>query len=163
MDKAQVADGVVVTLEYTLRVDNEVVDSSEGHEPIQFVQGQGEVIQGLERALYGLTVGDSKQVVVPPEEGYGEYDPDAVGSLPRSDFPQDIPLEEGVTLNIRDEEGHSVDATIDRVESDAVWLNFNHPLAGEELHFDVKVVGVRPATEEEVAHGHVHGDGGHEH
>lgn len=163
MDQALVADGVVVTLEYTLKVEGEVLDSSDGNDAIQFVQGQGEIIEGLEKALYGMQVGESKQVVVPPDEGYGDYDPDATGSLPRSDFPEDVPLEEGVTLNIRDEEGHSMDATIDRVEDDTVWLDFNHPLAGEELYFDVRVVGLREATEEEKAHGHVHEDGGHVH
>lgn len=151
-----VGDNDVVTLEYTLTVDGEVVDSSKDHGPIAFIQGQGQIIPGLEKALYGMAVGESKQVVVPPAEAYGESDPEAFLEIPASEFPPEIPLEPGVGIQLRDPSGQVFDAFIDRVEGDTVVLNFNHPLAGKELHFEVKVVGIREATEEELAHGHVH-------
>jgi FKBP-type peptidyl-prolyl cis-trans isomerase SlyD len=157
-----VTDGQVVSLEYTLTVDGEVIDSSEGHGPIEFIQGMGNIIPGLEEELYGMKVGESKSVVVPPEDGYGEVDPDAFQDFPREAFPQSIPLEPGVTLRFQDEAGNSHLAVIDSVTDDTVRVDFNHPLAGKELHFEVKVVGLRDATDEELIHGHVHGSGTHD-
>jgi len=157
-----VTDGQVVSLEYTLTVDGEVIDSSEGHGPIEFIQGMGNIIPGLEEELYGMKVGESKSVVVPPEDGYGEVDPDAFQDFSREAFPQSIPLEPGVTLRFQDEAGNSHLAVIDSVTDDTVRVDFNHPLAGKELHFEVKVVGLRDATDEELMHGHVHGSGTHD-
>ncbi len=151
-----VGDNDVVTLEYTLTVDGEVVDTSDVHGPISFIQGRQQIIPGLEKALYGMAVGESKEVVVTPAEGYGEADPEAMLEVPASEFPQEIPLEPGVGIQLRDPSGQVFDAFIERVEGDTVVLNFNHPLAGKELHFAVKIVGIREATEEELAHGHVH-------
>ncbi len=157
-----VTDDIVVALDYTLRVDGEVVDTSDGGEPIEFLQGGGEIVVGLEDALYGMKAGERKQIVVSPEDGYGELDPEAYGDFPIEEFPEDIPLEPGVELNIEDESGESLDAVVDSVAGGNVRLNFNHPLAGKDLHFEVTVAGIRPATEEELTHGHAHGpDGGH--
>jgi FKBP-type peptidyl-prolyl cis-trans isomerase SlyD len=156
-----IQDDVVVTMEYTLTVNGEVVDSSEDNEPIQFIQGKGQIIPGLERELYGMTVGESKRVTVAPREGYGEEDPDAFATLPRSQFPPQIPIEPGIELQLRDEDGQVLDARIESVQGDTVELNFNHPLAGKELNFAVTVVELRQATMEELEHGHVHG--GHDH
>lgn len=156
-----VADGQVVSLEYTLTVDGEVIDTSETHGPIEFIQGMGNIIPGLENELYGMGVGESKSVVVPPEEGYGEIDPDAFQDFPRTDFPPTIPLEPGIALRLQDGSGNVHMAVIDSVSEDTVRLDFNHPLAGKELHFQVKVVGLRDASEEELLHGHVHGEDSH--
>ena len=155
-DLDTVQDDAVVSLEYSLKVDGETVDASEEDEPIQFIQGHGQIIAGLERELYGMQVGESKQVTVSAAEGYGEEDKEAFADVPRSEFPPNIPMQPGVTLQLRDEEGEILDAYIDSVEDQTVRLNFNHPLAGKELHFDVTVINVRPATDEELEHDHVH-------
>jgi FKBP-type peptidyl-prolyl cis-trans isomerase SlyD len=154
----RVEDDKIVTLDYTLTVDGEVIDSSEGSEPIQFIQGRGQIIPGLERELYGMEIGDSKNVSVTAQEGYGEEDPEAFADVPRQQFPPQIPLEPGVEIQLRDEEGQVLDARIHSVREESIRLNFNHPLAGKELNFDVTVVDLRHATPEELEHGHVHGE-----
>lgn len=161
MSDVKVQDGQVVSMEYTLHVDGELVDSSEGQEPLEFLQGEGNIIPGLEDELYGMGIGESKEVVVAAEDGYGLLDPDAFIDVPKAQFPAEIPLEAGVELQVQDENGNPMMARIDRVDNENVKLDFNHPLAGKELHFKVKVVGLRDATEEELEHGHVHGDDHH--
>ena len=157
----KVEDGHVVSIEYALHVDGELVDQSEKDEPLQFIQGVGEIIPGLEQAIYGLAVGDSKTVVVPAKEGYGEFDAEAFADVPREQFPADFPLNPGVELQVKTDEGEILAARIESVDADSVRLDFNHPLAGKELHFAVKVLALRPATDEEIAHGHVHGEHHH--
>lgn len=152
----RVADGTVVTLDYTLTVDGEVVDTSEGNEPIQFIQGQEHIVKGLERELYGMSVGESKSVVVDPENGYGDFEPEAGMEISKEEFPADFPVQPGVELQLQNQEGEIVNARIDSVGDDSVRLDFNHPLAGKDLHFEVEVVDLRQATDEEVDHGHVH-------
>jgi FKBP-type peptidyl-prolyl cis-trans isomerase SlyD len=153
-----VADDVVVSLEYTLTVDGEVVDTTEGDDPIQFIQGHENIIPGLEKELYGLKVGDKKSVSVPAKDAYGEIDPEAVVEVPRSDIPKDIPVKLGTELTVRNEDGELLDARITAVNKATVELDFNHPLAGKDLKFDVTVVSLREAEAEELEHGHVHGD-----
>lgn len=149
-------------MEYTLQVDGEEIDSSKGQEPLQFLVGHGNIIAGLEREMIGMKVGESKDVVVQPADGYGEYDDEAYMDVPRGEFPQDMPVEDGLELSVRDDQGQSRYARIDGIEGDTVTLNFNHPLAGDELHFNVKIVELREPTSEELEHGHVH-QGGHHH
>lgn len=156
----QVRDNSVVTLDYILKVDGEVIDSSQENDPILFIQGQGQIIPGLEQELYGMQTGDSKSVVVQPAQGYGMIDKEAYADIPRDEFPAHIPLEKGVSLQLRDQQGETMDAFIDEVQGDSVRLSFNHPLAGKTLHFQVTVLDVREATPEELEHGHVHGEGG---
>lgn len=160
-----VEDGVVVSLDYTLRLDDgDVIDSSSGREPLVFMQGQGQIIPGLEKELYGMGEGDEKEVVVQAAEAYGEYDEDQLQEVPRSIFPDNINLEEGLSLRMRDQQsGQLFDAVVDEVGPESVVLDLNHPLAGETLYFDVKVAGVRAATEEERTHGHAHGPDGADH
>ncbi len=153
-----VNDDQVVTMDYTLTVDGEIVDSSEGSEPIEFLQGYGNIVAGLERELYGLEIGQSKDVTVSPGEGYGDIDPSAIIDVPRKDFPPQIPLKKGDQLQVKNEDGSLMDATIVDVTKDAVRLDFNHPLAGKELLFHVTIKELRDATPEEIEHGHVHGD-----
>src|SRR5512141_1623780 len=161
-EPTKVDDGQVVSMHYTLHVDGQVVDSSEGGEPLQFIQGMGHIILGLEHQLYDMHVGDSKNITVPPKEGYVETDESAFMDVPRTAFPDNVPLEKGTELELRDQSGHPVYARIDNVSDQNVRLNMNHPLAGKELQFDVKIAGLRPATDDEVSHGHVH-TGDHEH
>jgi FKBP-type peptidyl-prolyl cis-trans isomerase SlyD len=159
---SNIEDDVVVSMDYQLTVDDEVIDTSEGSEPIQFLQGHGNIIPGLERALYGLAAGDKKDVVVEAAEGYGELDPDAYAEVPRSEFPPQIPLEVGIELQLKDKSGDILDARIDAVNADTVRLDFNHPLAGKQLTFSIQVVDLRQPSSEELEHGHVHMPG-HEH
>ena len=151
----EVADNVVVSMDYTLTVNGEVQDSSEG-DPIEFLQGHQNIVPGLERELYGMKVGESKTITVLPADAYGERDKDAYLEVSKSDFPDDIPVEIGVELDLRDEDGEVLSAVISDVIGDTVVLDLNHPLAGETLDFEVKIVGLRFPTEEELAHGHVH-------
>lgn len=162
MSKDSVQNDVVVSMEYTLHVDGEEIDSSVGQDPLQFLVGHGNIISGLEQEIMGMKVGDSKDVVIQPADAYGEFDEEAFLNVPRAEFPTDMPLEEGLELSVRDDSGQSRYARVDSIVDDTVTLNFNHPLAGDELHFKVKVVGLREPTEEELSHGHVH-DGGHHH
>jgi len=161
MSTDTVQDGVVVSMEYTLHVDGEQLDTSEGQGPLQFLVGYGNVIAGLESEMMGMKVGDSKDVVVQPENGYGEFDDEAFMNVSKKDFPKDMPLEVDTELTVRDEEGHARYARVDGVEGDSVRLDFNHPLAGAELHFSVKVVALREPSDEELEHGHVHEEGHH--
>ena len=161
MSTDTVQDGVVVSMEYTLHVDGEQLDTSEGQGPLQFLVGYGNVIAGLESEMMGMKVGDSKDVVVQPENGYGEFDDEAFMNVSKKDFPRDMPLEVDTELTVRDEEGHARYARVDGVEGDSVRLDFNHPLAGAELHFSVKVVALREPSDEELEHGHVHEEGYH--
>lgn len=155
-DLTVVQDGQVVSIEYTLRIDDEVVDTSNEEGPLEFLQGSGNIVPGLGREMYGMKIGDSKQVIVLPQDGYGEFDGEAFMEVPRAEFPAEIPLEHGVELHVTGEDGKDSTAYIDSVGDKSVRLDFNHPLAGAELHFDVKVVGLRPATPEELEHGHAH-------
>lgn len=152
-----VADDVVVSMDYTLTVNGEILDSSEGTDPLEFLQGHQNIVPGLERELYGMKIGDSKQVTVEPQDGYGMVDKDAFLEISRAEFPEDIPLEAGVELDLQDEEGEVMSATIASVEGDNVILDLNHPLAGATLEFSVKITGLRLPTQEEMEHGHVHG------
>lgn len=158
-----VQDEMVVSLDYTLRLDDgQIVDSSAGQQPLDFLQGRGQIIPGLEQALYGMAIGDEKRVTVTPQEGYGDVDPDAFQIVPHGAFPPDLELSPGMQLQARDEHGQVMPVYVSDIRDDGVLMDFNHPLAGETLHFDAKVVGLRPATHEELSHGHAHGgDHGH--
>jgi FKBP-type peptidyl-prolyl cis-trans isomerase SlyD len=156
-----VADNMVVQLDYTLTLsDGELYDSSADSGPLEYLQGHGQLISGLEEALYDMAVGDEKDVVVTPDIAYGEYDPDAVQSIPRDVFPQDMALEPGMAIDLYDEDAdEELEATIEDVDDAAVVVNFNHPLAGETLNFHVRIAGIRAATAEELEHGHAHVNG----
>lgn len=155
-----VADDMVVSLAYTLESSEGVaLDSTADDEVLQFIQGQGQIVDGLESALYGMGVGEEKKVVVEPDQAYGTYLEDNLEVMPRSAFPEDLNLEAGVALQLRDEDSdESYTATVTEVDDEKVVLDFNHPLAGETLHFHVKVIDLRPATRSELEHGHVHDD-----
>ena len=151
----------VVELEYKLTVDGEVIDQSEPGEPLVYLQGHNNIIPGLERALEGKQTGDSMQVVVQPEDGYGVRDEDAIEDLERSDFEDDI--EVGATYYAQAEDGSVLPFTVLAIEGDTVQVDFNPPLAGQVLNFDVKVLNVRDATAEELEHGHAHMEGMDDH
>jgi FKBP-type peptidyl-prolyl cis-trans isomerase SlyD len=158
----EVANDLVVTIEYKLTVDGEMIDSSDG-EPLEYLHGHANIIYGLEKEITGMKIGESKKVEVSPEEGYGELDPEAILEVSRSEFPEDVPLEPGIELEITDDEGDMMFATIMEVGEENVLLDTNHPLAGQTLFFEVSVVSLRQATETEVEHGHVHFEHTHDH
>ncbi len=157
MNTMKVQNGQVVSMEYTLTVDGKIVDTSAGGEPLEYLHGSGNIIAGLEREMEGMSIGESKSVVVAPADGYGEVDEEAFVEAPRDKFPKDMPIKKGIEMELTGPEGQPMYARIERLEGENVVLNLNHPLAGEELHFDVKVVGMREATAEELEHGHAHG------
>jgi len=161
-EEQKVKDGQVVSMEYTLKVDGKVTDTSEGREPLAYLQGSGNIIPGLERELAGMKIGESKEVLVAAANAYGEEDDKAFMDVPRADFPKDIPAKVGTEIQVQNQAGQPMYARVDRVDEQSLRLNFNHPLAGKELHFSVKVVEIRDATPEEKEHGHVHLPG-HQH
>jgi FKBP-type peptidyl-prolyl cis-trans isomerase SlyD len=152
----------VVSIEYTLRDDQgHILDTSDGADPLVYLHGHGNIVPGLESELEGKPEGHSAMVVVPPDQGYGPSDPELVFTEPKSSF--DFDVEVGQMLEASDEDGESYEYAVTAVTPEGVTLDGNHPLAGMTLHFDVKVVGVRAATPEELSHGHVHGHGDHDH
>jgi FKBP-type peptidyl-prolyl cis-trans isomerase SlyD len=156
-----VADDLVVRLDYTLTLSSgEVYDSSAESGPLEYLQGHGQLIPGLEEALYDMAVGEEKDVVVTPDVAYGEYDPEAIQEIPRDIFPAEMELEAGMSIDLYDEDAdEELEATIEEVDEETVLVNFNHPLAGETLNFHVRITGLREATPEELDHGHAHGNG----
>jgi len=157
----KVAKDKVVAIDYTLTVQGDVVDTTAGGEPLEYLHGHGNIITGLENALAGLSKGDSINVQVEPEDGYGEYDEDGTEVHPRSEFPQEV--EVGSMFVGETEDGDEVMLTVVEVDDENVTVDRNHPLAGEVLSFDVTVRDVRDASPEELDHGHVHGPDGHHH
>ena len=152
----KVKDQMVVSLHYTLLIDGEELESTLDGEPITFLQGAGQIIPGLENALYDMEIGQEKKVVVAPEDAYGIYDPDSVEVVKQEEFSEEVPLDIGTFLDLRDDEGDVLSAQVIEADEDTVTLDFNHPLAGEELTFQVKVEAIRAAAEEEINHGHAH-------
>ncbi|GGR14719.1 FKBP-type peptidyl-prolyl cis-trans isomerase [Deinococcus ruber] len=150
----------VVEIEYTLTVDGEVVDQSEENEPLVYLHGHNNIIPGLEKALEGHAAGDKLNVTVSPEEGYGERDDENVQVLPKEDFDDDV--EVGASYFAQAEDGSVNPFTVVSVNGDDVTVDFNPPLAGQTLNFDVTVKDVRDATAEELEHGHAHGEGMHD-
>ena len=162
----RIEKGRVVDIDYSLHLgDGKVVDQSGPGDPLTYLHGEGEIVPGLESALEGARVGDRKQVVVAPAEGYGDHDPSGIQRVPRQAFPADFQPQVGMELSAQGPDGDEVAFVIQRVEPDAVTIDLNHPMAGKTLHFDVTVREVRAATADELEHGHVHepGDHGHEH
>ncbi len=138
-----VANGKTVTFDYTLTVDGAVVESSQGKKPLQYVHGQGKIIPGLEKQLAGLKVGGEKKIVVKPEEAYGQIDPKAVKEVEKSQIPADIKLTVGTLLEMRDPNGNAFPAKVQEIKDKIVVMDFNHPLAGKELTFQVKIVDIK--------------------
>ncbi|MDZ7751344.1 MAG: peptidylprolyl isomerase [Gammaproteobacteria bacterium] len=154
----------VVTIHYTLANNQgEVIDSSEGQDPLVYIHGVNQLVSGLEKALEGKATGEQVSVTVAPEEGYGPVLPELFQEVPRAAFDNIENLEPGLHLQAQTEEGHVRHVRVVKVGDDTVEIDINHPLAGEELYFDVSIEQVRDASEEEVEHGHVHGGDGHSH
>jgi FKBP-type peptidyl-prolyl cis-trans isomerase SlyD len=159
----QITNQKVVSIHYTLtNVDGDIIDSSEGHEPLAYLHGFGNIIPGLENALAGRAAGERFTVSIAPDEGYGERDDAMVQSVPRSAFQGVDEIRPGMQFQAQSPEGMQL-VTVLGVEADEVILDGNHPMAGLTLNFAVEITDVRDATREELEHGHVHGPGGHHH
>ena len=159
----EIAADRVVTIHYTLKDDNgTVLDSSTGGEPLAYIQGHGNLVPGLEKALEGKQDGNTLSVVISPAEGYGVRDQGLIQRVPKRTLQGSGEIKKGMQFQARTDEGMRL-FTVTAVVGDMVTLDGNHPLADQRLHFDVAIVGVREATAEELEHGHVHGAGGHHH
>jgi FKBP-type peptidyl-prolyl cis-trans isomerase SlyD len=157
-------DGVVVAMHYTLKLDDgNQVDSSKGSDPLLYLHGHGNIVPGLEKELGGRGPGDIFDVTVAPEEGYGPRFPDMIQRVPREQLPQEIEPEVGMPIQAHTQSGEVMTLHIVEVTETEIAVDPNHPLAGENLHFSIEVVSLRPASAEEIEHGHPHGPGGHHH
>jgi FKBP-type peptidyl-prolyl cis-trans isomerase SlyD len=159
----EIAADSVVLIHYTLKDDKgDVLDSSAGGEPLAYIQGHGNLVPGLEKALEGKRGGNTLAVTVPPAEGYGTRDEALVQRVSKRSLKGSGEIRKGMQFQARTEQGLRL-FTVTGVIGDMVSLDGNHPLADQTLHFDIEVLEVRPATAEELEHGHVHGAGGHHH
>ncbi|OMI16389.1 peptidylprolyl isomerase [Leptospira weilii serovar Heyan] len=151
----------VITFHYILHdTEGNLIDSSEGKAPLSYLEGVGHIISGLEEEMKKMETGEKKKINVSAEKAYGIKDPDLVFDVPRSQFPPTEDLQVGMMFQT--DEPDKV-FTITELQEESVIVDGNHPLAGVNLVFDVELTGIREATEEEISHGHVHGEGGHHH
>ena len=159
----QIVDQKVVTLHYTL-TDNEgrVIDQSEDGS-FAYLHGASNIIPGLENALSGKSAGEELSVAVSPEDAYGDRDESMLQQVPKNMFEDTDQIAVGTQFHAQGPNGEMLVVTVMEVQEEHVLVDGNHPLAGVELNFDVKIIDVRDASEEEVEHGHVHGPEGHHH
>jgi FKBP-type peptidyl-prolyl cis-trans isomerase SlyD len=168
MSAQTIAPNKVVSLSYTLMLNSgELADEATADQPLVFIHGIGQTLPAFDDQLDGLSVGDTFSFTLSAEDGYGESSPNYVVEIPKNifegpDVPDDI-LEIGATLPMQDQDGNPMDGVVVEIGDDTVTMDFNHPLAGEALGFSGTVLDIREATQEELDHGHVHGEGGIEH
>jgi FKBP-type peptidyl-prolyl cis-trans isomerase SlyD len=156
----QIAEGTVVSMDYALRDDEgTLIDQSQPGQPLSYLHGHRNIIPGLEAALAGKSTGDTVEARIEPSEGYGEFNPGLEQVVPKEQFQGIDTVEVGMQFQASTEQG-PVSVRVTKVEDDGVTVDGNHPLAGKHLNFDITIQEVRPGTEEEIAHGHVHGAGG---
>ena len=153
-DNLLIADGHVVTIHYTLTNDaGQILESTRTQDALQYVHGAGKLVSGLEQQLQGKGVGERFLASIPPQDGFGEYKQPGPQPLNRNAFPEDADLSEGAKHTVKSESGDVFDVWIKRVSEDQVYVDANHPLAGITLNFDVEVLNIRRATNDEVAEG----------
>ena len=163
----------VITLTYSLRIPDtdgemDVVEVVTEEDPMLFIQGISGLPEGFENQIEGLVVGDTFDFTVEAENGYGEFDPEAIVELPKEvfqmdDVDQEELLQIGNIIPMTNEDGERMHGQVTEIKDDVVVMNFNHPLAGKEMQFEGQILSIRPATAEEISHGHVHGEGGVHH
>ena len=162
----EIGDNKVVTLDYVLTIEGDKIDES-GDQPLTYLHGHRNMISGFEKNLLGLSKGANYSFDVSPEDGYGVYNNEAVMDLEKSIFLIDGSMSsqvyEGARLRLNDQNGNPFEGVVLEITDDKVKMDFNHPLAGQKLHFEGKIIDIREASEEEISHGHVHGPEGHAH
>tara|TARA_R110002049_G_scaffold228622_4_gene400744 strand:- start:386 stop:868 length:483 start_codon:yes stop_codon:yes gene_type:complete len=159
----KIAKNAVVTMNYTLKDDKgTVIDSSSENGPLSFIQGIGNIITGLEAKMEGKAKGDKFDCTILPADGYGEADPNLIQKVERSQFGEGDTLEVGMMFEVGNDEQTFI-ARVIELDDQNVTLDANHPMAGQTLNFDVEILNVREAEANELAHGHAHGEGGHQH
>ncbi|WOD08049.1 peptidylprolyl isomerase [Marinomonas sp. GJ51-6] len=159
----QITENTVVSMHYTLTDEQgQELDSSVGQDPLVFLSGAQNIIDGLDKALQGKAAGEKLAVSVAPEDGYGAVHQELIQKVPAENFQGVDDIQVGMQFMAQTPGGEQP-VTVIGVEEDGIMLDGNHPLAGKTLNFDVEIVDVREASSEELEHGHVHGDGGHHH
>ena len=138
-----IESGKKVIFDYVLTVDGEIVDSSLRRGPLEYIHGEGRIIKGLERQLEGLQVGDKRNIIVSPEEGFGTIDPKAFKEVPKTMLSEEITPQVGQRLVLQNQSGNSFPVVIATVLDDTIVLNLNHPFAGQELYFEVTIVDIQ--------------------
>jgi len=141
-EAALVEEGKKVQFDYTLKVDGEVVETSIGKTPLEYVHGEGTIIPGLSVALEGMDIGEEKTVIVEPEEAYGLVIEEAIKDVPKENFPDGFDFNIGTVIQLQDPDGNDFPGIVWELKDDRVVVNFNHPLAGKTLVFDVTIVSV---------------------
>ena len=154
-EKMVVGQDRVVHLDYVLTVDGDIADSTAGREPLPYLHGHNNLVKGLEDQLEGMQIGEGKTVTVAPEDAYGLLDETAFMDMERSKFPENFEFNTGRPLRLNTGDGRIVSATISEVKNDVVVLDFNHPLAGKTLTFEVSISDIREASEIELSVGRV--------
>ncbi|MEN9352736.1 MAG: hypothetical protein RL318_61 [Fibrobacterota bacterium] len=161
---SKIQNNSVATIAYVLKNrKGEILDQAGAEDAFAYLHGHDNIVPGLEKALLGLTVGDKASVSVSADEGYGDYDPELVQQVEKSKFPPKMrSVKPGEMLQVDTGDGWSV-VTVKEVSATHITIDGNHELAGEDLFFEVEVVGLREASAEEIEHGHAHGPEGHHH
>lgn len=155
----KVKNGKVISFSYTLHgSDDAIIEKTEPGHPMEYIHGNNNIIPGLEKAMEGMEVGEEKKVNVVANEAYGEYDKNLLFNIPKDNFPNDVEIKEGMQFQTDTEEGLMI-VTVKEIQGDTVIVDANHPMAGENLTFDIKIDGIRDATQQELSHGHVHSHG----
>jgi len=151
----------VVSLNFTLKDEQgELLDQSEGNEPLEYLHGSQDIIPGLEKALDGHKLGEKMKVVIPPADAYGDYEVSLVDEVSKDQFPNIDKIEPGMKFQTQLDDGAPMVIQVTAIEDDVVIVDGNHPLAGVTLVFDLEIAGIRKAKKEELSHGHVHSEGG---
>ncbi len=153
-DIVNVDYNLIASVDFTLEVDGITINSSDEYGPIVYLHGHNNIIPGLERALYGMFLGESKSILVAPQEAYGDFDPDAFSKVPLHEFDNGRKLVVGSNIEMEDEDGKVMIGAVLSIDDTEVKLDFNHPLAGKELNFEVKITALRQATVEELELGY---------
>ena len=154
----------VVIMHFTLTDDHgNVLDSTGKDGPFSFISGSNMVLPKLEEAVNGMLIGSKKTLKLEAKDGYGNYNDDAIQVVGKENFPEDFVLEVGMEYMASNPDGVQMPFVISNVDGEEITVDFNHPLAGKNLNFDIELLNVRDATAEELSHGHVHGEGGHHH
>jgi len=150
VEQITIGPGCRVTMNFSLRfTDGTIADASEPDEPMSFVMGDGSLVQGLELALFGLKSGDTQTLELDPLHAFGFSDPENFHRMPRSEFAPELPVEEGIVLAFSTPSGEEIPGTIREVGEDEVLVDFNHPLAGHDVIFDVEILSIEPPQKQE--------------